>query len=100
MFRFTASVAAATLMFCGTAVAQTTVKWLHIEQNPAQKRKSGKKAARAYEAKTPGVKIEMQFLENEYHKGEAADHPALPYGFVLRRKADSPPTRRHKGLWG
>ena len=86
MIRFTASLAAAAMMFCGPAVAQTTVKWLHIEANPAQV-KIWEEAARAYEAKTPGVKIEMQFLENEAYKAklptilQSRDRPHIIYSW-------------------
>ncbi|CAN0384487.1 unnamed protein product, partial [Phaeothamnion confervicola] len=86
MIRFTASLAAAAMMFCGPAVAQTTVKWLHIEANPAQV-KIWEEAARAYEAKTPGVKIEMQFLENEAYKAklptilQSRDRPHVIYSW-------------------
>ena len=86
MIRFTASLAAAAMMLCGPAVAQTTVKWLHIEANPAQV-KIWEEAARAYEAKTPGVKIEMQFLENEAYKAklptilQSRDRPHIIYSW-------------------
>ena len=46
----------------GAAAADTTVKWLHIEVNPAQV-KIWDEVARAYEVAHPGVRIEMQFLE-------------------------------------
>lgn len=52
------------------ASAQTTVKWLHIEVNPNQV-KLWEEVARAYEAKNPGVKVEMSFLENEAYKAKA-----------------------------
>jgi raffinose/stachyose/melibiose transport system substrate-binding protein len=53
-----------------SAAAQTTVKWLHIEVNPTQV-KIWEEVARAYEAKNPGVKVEMSFLENEAYKAKA-----------------------------
>ena len=53
-----------------SAAAQTTVKWLHIEVNPNQV-KIWEEVARAYEAKNPGVKVEMSFLENEAYKAKA-----------------------------
>ncbi len=86
MIRFTASLAAAAMMLCGPAVAQTTVKWLHIEANPAQV-KIWEEAARAYEAKHPGTKIEMQFLENEAYKAklptilQSRDRPHVIYSW-------------------
>ena len=54
----------------GTAWADTTLKWLHIEVNPNQV-KIWEEVARDFEAKNPGVKIEMQFLENEAYKAKA-----------------------------
>src|SRR5437879_13305066 len=59
--------AAALMLAAAGAAADTTVKWLHIEVNPAQV-KGWEEVARAYEAAHPGVKIEMQFLENEAYK--------------------------------
>ncbi len=52
------------------ASADTVVKWLHIEANPAQV-KIWEEVARDFEAKNPGVKIEMSFLENEAYKAKA-----------------------------
>jgi len=54
----------------GAAVAQTTVKWLHIEANPVVV-KIWDEVAREFEAKNPGVKVEMQYLENEAYKAKA-----------------------------
>lgn len=54
----------------GSALAQTTVKWLHIEANPVVV-KLWEEVAREFEAKNPGVKIEMQYLENEAYKAKA-----------------------------
>ena len=63
--------AAATLVLpARLAAAETVVKWLHIEANPAQV-KIWEEVARDFEAKTPGVKIEMSFLENEAYKAKA-----------------------------
>src|SRR4051794_5827103 len=50
----------ACLLWANSAAADTTVKWLHIEANPAQV-KIWEEVARAYEASHPGVKVEMQF---------------------------------------
>src|SRR6478752_569632 len=61
--------AAAIALSAGIASAQTTVKWMHLELNPNQI-KIWEEAARAFEAKNPGVKIEMQFLENEAYKAK------------------------------
>jgi raffinose/stachyose/melibiose transport system substrate-binding protein len=86
LIRYTAGLAAAAMMFCGAASAQTTVKWLHIEQNPAQV-KIWEEAARSFEAKNPGVKVEMQFLENEAYKAklptilQSRDRPHVIYSW-------------------
>src|SRR5712692_1498324 len=79
------------------AAAETTVKWLHIEANPAQV-KIWEEVARAYEATHPGVKIEMQFLENEAYKAklptilQSKDRPHIIYswaGGVLKAQVDA-----------
>lgn len=60
---------AAWLVASGVAAAATTVKWLHLEADPAQV-KIWEEVARAYEAAHPDVRIEMQFLENEAYKAK------------------------------
>lgn len=81
----------------GAALAQTTVKWLHIEANPAQV-KIWEEVARDFEAKNPGVKVEMQYLENEAYKAKAPtllqskDRPHIIYswaGGVLRSQVEA-----------
>ncbi len=81
----------------GAAAADTTVKWLHIETNPAQV-KIWEEVARAYEAAHPGVKIEMQFLENEAYKAklptilQSKDRPHIIYswaGGVLKAQVEA-----------
>jgi len=81
----------------GVAAADTTVKWLHIEVNPAQV-KIWDEVARAYEAAHPGVKIEMQFLENEAYKAklptilQSKDRPHIIYswaGGVLKTQIEA-----------
>ena len=81
----------------GTAAADTTVKWLHIEVNPAQV-KIWDEVARAYEAAHPGVKVEMQFLENEAYKAklptilQSKDRPHIIYswaGGVLKAQIEA-----------
>jgi len=81
----------------GTAAADTTVKWLHIEVNPAQV-KIWDEVARAYEAAHPGVKVEMQFLENEAYKAklptilQSKDRPHVIYswaGGVLKAQIEA-----------
>lgn len=87
--------AAALALGASAAAAQTTIKWLHIEANPAAV-KIWEEAARAFEAGTPGVRVEMQFLENEAYKAklptilQSRDRPHLIYswgGGVLREQA-------------
>jgi raffinose/stachyose/melibiose transport system substrate-binding protein len=81
----------------GAAAADSTVKWLHIEVNPAQV-KIWDEVARAYEAAHPGVEIEMQFLENEAYKAklptilQSKDRPHIIYswaGGVLKTQIEA-----------
>ena len=81
----------------GPAAAETTVKWLYIEENPAQV-KIWQEVARGYEAAHPGVKIEMQFLENEAYKAklptilQSKDRPHILYswaGGVLKAQIEA-----------
>jgi raffinose/stachyose/melibiose transport system substrate-binding protein len=81
----------------GTAWADITLKWLHIEVNPNQV-KIWEEVAREFEAKNPGVKIEMQFLENEAYKAKAPtllqskDRPHIIYswaGGVLKAQVEA-----------
>jgi raffinose/stachyose/melibiose transport system substrate-binding protein len=81
----------------GTALAQTTVKWLHIEASPAQV-KIWEEVARGFEAQHPGVKVEMQFLENEAYKAklptilQSKDRPHIIYswaGGVLKAQVEA-----------
>jgi raffinose/stachyose/melibiose transport system substrate-binding protein len=92
-----ALVAAAYLLGASVAVADTTVKWLYIEENPAQV-KIWEEVARGYETSHPGVKIAMQFLENEAYKAklptilQSKDRPNIIYswaGGVLRTQIDA-----------
>src|SRR4029453_18990507 len=89
--------AAALLLTAGAAAAQTTVKWLHIEVNPGQV-KIWEEVARAFEAQNPGVKVEMQFLENEAYKAklptilQSRERPHVIYswaGGVLRAQIEA-----------
>lgn len=89
--------AAALALSSGAALAQTTVKWLHIEANPVVV-KIWEEVAREFEAKTPGVKVEMQYLENEAYKAKAPtllqsrDRPHIIYswaGGVLKSQVEA-----------
>ena len=84
-------------LWANSAAAETTVKWLHIEANPAQV-KIWEEVARAFEAKHPGVKVEMQFLENEAYKAklptilQSKDRPHIIYswaGGVLKTQIEA-----------
>src|SRR6476661_5411083 len=88
---------AALMVGVAGAAADTTVKWLHIEVNPAQV-KIWEEVARAYEAAHPGVKVEMQFLENEAYKAklptilQSKDRPHIIYswaGGVLKAQVEA-----------
>jgi raffinose/stachyose/melibiose transport system substrate-binding protein len=92
-----ACAAALLMLTVGAAVAQTTVKWQHIEVNPGQV-KIWEEVARAFEAKNPGVKVEMQFLENEAYKAklptilQSRDRPHIIYswaGGVLKAQIEA-----------
>lgn len=97
LLKFLALAAVAWALGVGTAAAQTTVRWLHIEVNPAQV-KIWEEVARAFEARTPGVKVEMQFLENEAYKAklptilQSKDRPHIIYswaGGVLKAQIEA-----------
>ncbi len=76
------------------ALAETTVRMLHVEQNPDVVA-YWNDIARRYEAKQPGVKVEVQYLENEAYKKklttllQSSDKPNIIYswaGGVLREQ--------------
>ena len=77
--------------------ADDVVKWLHVEVNP-QQIAIWQDAARSFESKTPGTKIEPQYLENEAYKSklttllQSRDKPSMFYswaGGVLRTQAEA-----------
>ena len=95
--RFLLSFAFGLAYLIGSAHADTTLKWLHIEVNPNQV-KIWEEVARDFEAKNPGVKIEMSFLENEAYKAKAPtllqskDRPHIIYswaGGVLKAQVEA-----------
>jgi raffinose/stachyose/melibiose transport system substrate-binding protein len=97
MLRRALAAAAFLAVSTGFAAADTTVKWLHIETNPDQV-KLWQDVAHEFEAKHPGVKIEMSFLENEAYKAKAPtllqskDRPHIIYswaGGVLRAQVEA-----------
>jgi raffinose/stachyose/melibiose transport system substrate-binding protein len=59
-----AAIASTCLAGLTPASAQTLVRWLHVETNPGVVA-IWERAARDFEAKTPGVKIEMRVMEVE-----------------------------------
>jgi raffinose/stachyose/melibiose transport system substrate-binding protein len=97
MIRRGAAAAICLALSAGFAAADTTVKWLHIEINPNQV-KLWEEVARDFEAKNPGVKVEMSFLENEAYKAKAPtllqskDRPHIIYswaGGVLKTQVEA-----------
>jgi raffinose/stachyose/melibiose transport system substrate-binding protein len=89
-----AALLAAGLAGINAAAAQTTVRMLHVEQNPDNVA-YWNDIARRYEAKNPGVKVEVQYLENEAYKKklttllQSSDKPNIIYswaGGVLREQ--------------
>src|SRR4051794_30082746 len=89
--------AAACLLGANVAAVDTTVKWLHIEENPAQV-KIWEEVVRDYETSHPGIKIKMQFLENEAYKAklptilQSKDRPHIIYswaGGVLKAQIEA-----------
>ncbi|SMF09641.1 raffinose/stachyose/melibiose transport system substrate-binding protein [Xaviernesmea oryzae] len=95
--RFAFASAIGTLALCATAAtasADAVVKWLHLELNPEYV-KVWRGIADKYQAEHPGVKIEMQFLENEAFKAklptllQSSDAPDFFYswgGGVLKQQ--------------
>src|SRR6478609_3519813 len=77
-----------------TAGAEVTVKMLHVEQNP-QVSGFWKEIAQSFMAAHPGVKVDIQYLENEAYKKklttllQSPDRPHIIYswgGGVLREQ--------------
>jgi raffinose/stachyose/melibiose transport system substrate-binding protein len=95
--KFLGTLAFGGLMSAGPALAQTTLKWLHLEVNPSQV-KIWEEVARSFESANPGVKVEMQFLENEAYKAklptmlQSNDRPHIIYswaGGVLKSQVEA-----------
>jgi raffinose/stachyose/melibiose transport system substrate-binding protein len=96
-----AAISAATglamLLGAGAAMADTTIKWLHLELDPNYVA-IWRKIADQYEASHPGVKVEMQFLANEAFKAklptllQSSDAPDFFYtwgGGVLKQQQET-----------
>jgi raffinose/stachyose/melibiose transport system substrate-binding protein len=85
------------LLAAGTAAAQTTIKWLHLDANPNQA-KIWEDVARDFEARNPGVRVELQFIEAESYKAklpsmlQSKDRPHIIYswaGGVLKSQVEA-----------
>ena len=96
---FSASVAALALiggfLSAGTAAADSVIRWMHVEQVPTTIA-LWTQIAKDFESKHPGVKIELQFLENQAFKAkmptllQSNDAPAMFYtwgGGVLQAQS-------------
>ena len=90
----TLAAAAVALAIAGPALADTTIRMLHVEQNP-DVIAYWTDIAHRYEAQHPGVKVEVQYLENEAYKKklttllQSPDKPNIIYswgGGVLREQ--------------
>ena len=98
MFQGARMAFAASLLFAvGSARADETIRWLYIEVNPAQVA-VWKDAAQQFEAAHPGVKVDMQYLENEAYKAklttmlQSRDRPSMFYswaGGVLKAQVEA-----------
>lgn len=91
------SVLGGTLLSANVTVAQTEVRWMHIEQNPAFV-SVWEEIAATYNAENPDVKVVMSFLENEAFKSrlptllqsDAAPHFFYSWaGGVMRAQAET-----------
>jgi len=93
--RLLAAAAVSVLVGVGsTAQAQTTVTMMHVEQNPSISA-YWNDIARRFEAARPGVKMDLQYLENESYKKkmptllQSSDRPHIIYswgGGVMREQ--------------
>ncbi len=89
--------AAALATSMGAAKADDTVRWLHVEVNPAQIA-LWNDAARQFESTHPGTKIAPQYIENEAYKAklttmlQSRDKPSMFYswaGGVLQAQVEA-----------
>lgn len=87
-----AALAAASLAALAPAAAQVTVRMLHVDQNPDTQAFYADVAKR-FEAGKPGVKVDIQFMENQSYKAklttllQSPDRPNIIYswgGGVMR----------------
>lgn len=84
-------------MGASAALADSTIKWLHLETNP-ERLAVMEDIATQYETAHPGVQVELQFLENEAFKAklptllQSNDPPSLFYtwgGGVLKEQSET-----------
>ena len=81
------AVVAATLWSGAAARADETIRWLHLEVNPAQLA-VWNDAARAFMQSHPGVKVDLQYIENEAYKAkltttlQGRDKPSMFYSWA------------------
>ena len=86
------SLAAAFALGAGIAQAQTTVRMLHVETNPDTVA-MWQQAAKDFAAEHPGVKVDVQYLENEAYKAklptllQSDERPNIIYSWSRRRHA-------------
>jgi raffinose/stachyose/melibiose transport system substrate-binding protein len=82
-------------MGASSALADSTIKWMHLETDP-QRLAAMEDIAAQYQAAHAGVKVELQFLENEAFKAklptllQSNDPPSLFYtwaGGVLKEQS-------------
>ena len=91
------AVGATAVLTVSAARADETIKWMHIEQNPGQVA-IWNEVAQAFSAQHPGVKVDLQFLENEAFKAklttilQSRDKPSMFYswaGGVLKAQVEA-----------
>jgi raffinose/stachyose/melibiose transport system substrate-binding protein len=72
------------LMTSGSAAADSVIRWMHVEQVPSTIA-LWTQIGKDFEAKHPGVKVELQFLENQAFKAklptllQSQDAPSMFY---------------------
>lgn len=97
MLSTAAAIAAMSLAGAGSASAESVIRWMHVEQVPGNI-ELWTQIAKEFEAKHPGVKIELQFLENQAFKAkmptllQSNDAPSFFYtwgGGVLKAQSET-----------
>ncbi|MCQ1766562.1 extracellular solute-binding protein [Neorhizobium galegae] len=93
----TAVALAGGMFTAGSAAADSVIRWMHVEQVPGNIA-VWNQIARDFEAKRPGVKVELQFLENQAFKAklptllQSNDAPSIFYswgGGVLKAQSET-----------